>query len=431
MNIPIVNDSFHKCQFGTINIRSGKEKSEGAKMYSITKEISRVNLTFCALQEVRYRNTGKKLIETDSGQKYQFMWCGQKKRRDAGVGLLIKIDHQIIIEEPDFNTPRVMAVNLTIFGYKIRLVIGYSPTNVDGSDLLKAEFYRNLRKAIANPDNNRKLIVLGDFNAQTEIVHRKTEFDGTNILEDNICNDNRQRLKSFCRSNRLCIPQTFFDHPLEERYTWFSCDKKTKKVIDYVLLQRCIQQYVTECEVKKDVDFDSDHRLLVTSINTPKSKAARWKPNLAKPKKLNIESLRDDKTRAKFIGKTVELMDWRESVSTASEISENLINTLSKAAQCSLPTKDRKSVNQFWKNDEQLNSLLNQRSNFQTTSDEYKKLRKSIKRRVRFLRNKKISDEAGEINSFATKRQIEELYRSFKEDNIGSKNVSSVSKCDP
>ena len=96
-------------------------------MYSISKEISRLNLTFCALQEVRYRNTGKKLIETNSGKKYQFMWCGQKKRRDAGVGLLIKIDHQIIIEEPDFNTPRVMAVNLNIFGYNIRLVIGYSP----------------------------------------------------------------------------------------------------------------------------------------------------------------------------------------------------------------------------------------------------------------------------------------------------------------
>ena len=142
----------------------------------------------------------------------------------------------------------MMAVNLNIFGYKIRLVIGYSPTNANGSELLKAEFYRNLRKAIVNPDNNRNLIVLGEFNAQMEIVHRKTEFDGKNILEDHICNDNGQRLKSFCRSNRLCIPQTFFDHPLEERYTWFSCDKKTKKVIDYVLLQSCIQQYVTQCK---------------------------------------------------------------------------------------------------------------------------------------------------------------------------------------
>ena len=97
---------------------------------------------------------------------------------------------------------------------------------------------------------------------------------------------------------------------------------------------------MTECEIKQDFNFDSEHRLLVMSIITPKYKAGRWKPNLAKPKKLNIKSLRDDKTRAKFIGKTVKIMDWRKSISTALEISENLFNTLSKAAQCSLPTKD-------------------------------------------------------------------------------------------
>ena len=62
---------------------------------------------------------------------------------------------------------------------------------------------------------------------------------------------------------------------------------------------------------------------------------------------MNIESLSVDDTRVKFIGKTVELMEWRDSISTAPDISENLINTLSKVAQCSLPTKDRKSVNQL------------------------------------------------------------------------------------
>ena len=35
----IKND--HKWHFGTINIRSGKEKDEGAKIYTIAKELSR------------------------------------------------------------------------------------------------------------------------------------------------------------------------------------------------------------------------------------------------------------------------------------------------------------------------------------------------------------------------------------------------------
>ena len=59
---PISNQSnlFHEWKFGTLNIRSGKEKLEGARMYEITKEVARANLTFCILQEVRHRNTGKR-----------------------------------------------------------------------------------------------------------------------------------------------------------------------------------------------------------------------------------------------------------------------------------------------------------------------------------------------------------------------------------
>ncbi len=66
----------HEWKLGSLNIRSGKEKLEGARIYGITKEISRENLTICCLQEVKYRNTGKKIIELDTGVKYSFLWCG-------------------------------------------------------------------------------------------------------------------------------------------------------------------------------------------------------------------------------------------------------------------------------------------------------------------------------------------------------------------
>ena len=69
---------FHKWQFGSINLRSGKEKDEGAKMYMVAKEVAGANLAFCCLQEVKYRNSGKKLINLDSGEKFEFHWCGMK-----------------------------------------------------------------------------------------------------------------------------------------------------------------------------------------------------------------------------------------------------------------------------------------------------------------------------------------------------------------
>ena len=95
------NNSFKTWEFGTVNIRSGKEKDEGAKIYAIAKQAAKLKLSICCLQEVKYRNTGNKLIELDSGEKYEFHWCGMEKRREAGVGVLIKCDKDILISDPD------------------------------------------------------------------------------------------------------------------------------------------------------------------------------------------------------------------------------------------------------------------------------------------------------------------------------------------
>ena len=113
----------------------------------IAKEVSSANLAFCCLQEVRYRNMGKKLIKLDTGESFAFWWCGMKKRRDAGVGILVKVDNDIIADDPDINEPRLMALNMKVHGFNVTLVNGYAPTDSDGSEYQKNTFYRSLRKA--------------------------------------------------------------------------------------------------------------------------------------------------------------------------------------------------------------------------------------------------------------------------------------------
>ena len=109
-----INKGFKYWKFRKVNIRSGKEKDEGSKIYGIAKQVAKLNLTFCCLQEVKYRNNGKKLVELDSGEKYEFHWCGMKKRREAGVGILIKCDKDITIDGPDYEDPRIIAFNMKI-----------------------------------------------------------------------------------------------------------------------------------------------------------------------------------------------------------------------------------------------------------------------------------------------------------------------------
>jgi len=90
----------------------------------------------------------------------------------------------------------------------------------------KNAFYR---LASVKQHKHQKLLVCGDFNATTAVSLKQTHFDGKNIIEDSICNDNGTRLKSFCRESGLCMAQTYFNHEEEERFTWISGNKTTKK----------------------------------------------------------------------------------------------------------------------------------------------------------------------------------------------------------
>ena len=155
------NSPFHLWNLGTINIRSGKETGEGSKIYMVAKEAARANLLICCLQEVKYRNSGKKLISLDSGEKYVFLWCGKKKRREAGVAILIRQCPEVMFDEPDFTDPRLIAINIQIRGFKIRIVNVYAPTNCDGSETEKDAFYRLLKKSCVKQDKHQKLVVLG------------------------------------------------------------------------------------------------------------------------------------------------------------------------------------------------------------------------------------------------------------------------------
>ena len=147
----------------------------------------------------------------DTGESFYFFWCGQKKRRDKGVGILIRKCKDLIFEEPDFADPRIMALNIEIKGFKTRVVSAYATTDCDGSIHQKYSFYRELKKACKKQNNHQKLFINGDFNATTAASLNQTYYDSKKAIEDPICNENGMRLKGFCKQLNLCMTQTFLD----------------------------------------------------------------------------------------------------------------------------------------------------------------------------------------------------------------------------
>ena len=427
------DELFYKWNFGTINIRTGDEKSEGARIYMVAKQVAEAKLLVCSLQEVRYRNNGKQIINLDTGESFMFYWSGPKKRRDNGVGIMIRQCKEVSFDDPDVVDARMIAMNIKVNGYAIRLVNAYAPTNCDSSESSKDTFYRLLRKSTKKQFKQQKLIVNGDLNATTELSTKQCYYNGKCLIEDSLCNDNGQRLKHFCQEKLLCMSQSFYDHPIENRYTWYSGNGITKKVLDYILVEAYTQQYMEKCEVT-NIDFESDHRLLLAEMKTPTTKKARWQGKKAKKKepRVNPKDLDNAETKRKYIQIVNSELSKTQELDGTDGIGSNLVQCLATAAKESIKvTKKQCTNNELWKNDALMNKLLVERKPLTRNSFDYKRITKEIKTRVNQLRNEKLANEATKINEYATQKEVEQLYKSFKDENSSFKAPSTTKRCEP
>ena len=88
------------------------------------------------------------------------------------------------------------------------------------------------------------------------------------------------------------------------RNTWYSNDKRSKKVIDYVLAEKYVQKFTTDCRVYLGFQVETDHRLLKTTINAPATKKARRRyfKNPTQPKRnYNIKALQIPEIQKSFV----------------------------------------------------------------------------------------------------------------------------------
>ncbi|XP_066912210.1 uncharacterized protein [Clytia hemisphaerica] len=152
---------FHNWKLGTINVRTTREDE---KLEKVVKEIGKANLSICRLQEVRRKN-GSALIELNELNKKYEDWSGYATKRIHGVGIAIKVDRNIAIEDIKYINARLIVADINIYGCSTRIVNCYAPTE-ESTTSSKDIFYASLRKQL-NTDNNRKIICIGDFNATT------------------------------------------------------------------------------------------------------------------------------------------------------------------------------------------------------------------------------------------------------------------------
>lgn len=165
-------------------------------------------------------------------------------------------------------------------------------------------------------------------------------------------------------------------------------------------------------------------------MNTPRTKKARWRPKNKLIPRREIKAFEENAIQEKFIEKVETRFQSYQDTDT-NNIYDNIVDTITTAANETLPAINIKKRNELWKNDKELNRLVDERCTIERGSDRYKRQTNLIKKRARKVKNEFLKSYADEINNFSNKRKIEELCRSFKNDNSTFRDSRTRSSCDP
>ena len=410
---------FHLWKIGTINIRTGKEDQ---KLSNCINEIHKSGLSICALQEVRRLGKGSATINVKLETKrtdYEIYWSGHSHKRIHGVGFAIKTDKNIEINEIIPINARVIIADVTVYGCSLRIVNCYAPTEED-SDSSKFAFYTYVKKQISTAKPTQKVICLGDFNSTSSATWCNSSLRENSVIDNLEVNDNGQRFHDFFNTCRLSVLNTWFTHRRCRRITWYSPDGKTQKVYDFILTSSWLRQYTTNCRVYNSFDFDSDHRLVIATLNTPCTKFARYKKQEMKAarKKLDMTSLENHAIKTDFnTNLSANLNDKEWDTKSNEFIQEHLTNSINTAAENSIPKTTATKLQQPWHNDAKLKELYAKKDALMTTnssSSDIPKLRKKIRLRARYLKNEHFKAEASKINQLQINREVQKLFARAK-----------------
>ena len=349
--------------------------------------------------------------------KYEVYWSGNKLKRQHGVGIAVKYSPRVEIIEVLPISARIIVLDVVVYGCELRVISCYAPTE-DSSDSTKDSFYRSLRKQMTGIPTKRKVICLGDFNATTSAAWNNTSLRENVVVENLVTNNNGRRFHELFNSEKLSVLNTWFTHKRCRRVTWHAPNGMTKKVYDFVLACSWIRQYVTNCRAYNSYDFDSDHRLVIASLNTPGTKVARYVKRNEKVVKstIDLKALNNNENANKFVNNAVSKIDIQQTDNN-SVINEKLVGALKQAAEETLPKVEKAKLHQPWHNDKKLKDLYSRKEELMEGNHDQKAIaavRKKIRLRARHLKNEHLRSEAQKINQLAINRELEKLFQKAK-----------------
>src|SRR3990170_1156173 len=259
----------------THNVRGFNKKT---KQFSIINEYKSLNLDIIGLSETNLNTADAKHFHRHNSAHYRYYFSKSRNQMiGSGVGLLIKENIAKYVYQHNSFEDRIVYVDLNMKGKsRLRIIQIYMPANPKQyQERIKSN--KELKRLILEAENNNsKVIVMGDFNADPKY----TNVEGS-------------RYRNSCKFYKYLEDMDFLDtistcHNINDAtpwYTWRNKNETHNSRIDTMWISNDLASELTYSSLLETVLYNSDHSMIVTFID---KKHLFNECSLAKAKQRNI-----------------------------------------------------------------------------------------------------------------------------------------------
>ncbi|KFM58790.1 Craniofacial development protein 2, partial [Stegodyphus mimosarum] len=323
--------------FGTWNVRGLSTKME--KVYC---ELEEHKKDIVVITETKRKGKGSENI---GNYIHFFSGVEENDRSRAGISIMMKEMYYKYMTSWEAIDERLIKLELML-GKKHLAIIGVYGIDDSARKDTKEVYYNKLWYVVKDTDDEAEVVILGDTNAR---VGRCESSDVVGKYGESIMNDNGNRLIELCSEFKLKIQNTFFRHTNVDKYTWYSCGRNAKSIIDYCITRQASAMIVKDVRVHRELQCNTDHCFVAAEITIP------WLQNIETVSDGKISNAQFYKThllfnkniRNQYSTSLKEVLDLKLD-GTLDEKYQYLKEVLYKAAGEVLGEYKEQNVSEFW-----------------------------------------------------------------------------------
>lgn len=390
-----------KLRIGTWNVRS---LYAAGKFENLVQEINRMKLQITGVSELRWPGSGA--CKHENGTLYYSGGDEGEPGHRNGVGIFVTAElAKYVINFVPIND-RIILLQLGASPFNINVLQIYAPTAEKRYDDEVESLYSQLDIIMKTLKNNEITYVLGDFNAKIGQGSRSDLVGEHGLGESNARGD---RLFEFCQDHNMVVTNTWFKLHKRRLYTWRGPgDNPThiiRNQIDYILINKRFRNCVNRVTTYPGADVGSDHNPLVADTRVKlkrlKNSTQHIKFRLAEN---NKEIFAKDLNNCIKEFRTVDNVDeiWK----SFKELTNKLMTE--HTVRQDTPKKQK------WMTSEILH-LMEQRRQYKTNPEEYKRRQKEIKQKIRIAKENWMKEKCMEMEDLENRHDTFNMYKKVRE----------------